>query len=165
DKTDQLSVEGKLLETREGVDLVADQTPDKAPFLDRKTGTRFDAAGRGVEGELKGWTLKALDAVVVKWFAWAAEVPETTVWAPPKEDTPAPAGPPKADPKEAVKEVAGTAEFLRAVPKHAAEFLGYDPKARTVRLLIDGEKVPKAWPLLADAEVKGSGWGGRADQI
>src|SRR5439155_2107397 len=40
-----------------------------------------------------------------------------------------------------------------------------DPKARTVSLLIDGEKVPKAWPLLPDAEVKVSGWWGRANQF
>ena len=169
--TDQLSTEGKLLEQRSGIELAADQTPGKTgQFLDRKTGTRFDMTGRGIEGELKGWTLKAVDAVVVKWFAWAAEVPETTVWSPPKEDVPAPVGDPKAppakaDPKAAIKEVAGSAEFLRNTPKHAATFKGYDPKAGTVTLLIEGEKVPKAWPLLPDAEVKFYGWWGRPQQL
>ena len=73
--------------------------------------------------------------------------------------------PAKVDPKDAIKEVAGTAEFLRNTPKHYATFKGYDAKARTVTLLIDGEKVPKAWPLLPDAEVKVNGWWGRADQL
>jgi len=170
DKTDQLSTEGNLLETRSELELVADQTPGKAPFLERKTGTRFDITGRGIEGELKGWTLRALDAVVVNWFAWAAEMPETTVWSPPKEDAPIPVGPPKnapakVDPKTAMKEVAGAAEFLRNTPKHAATFKAYDGKAGTVTLLIEGEKVAKAWPLLPDAELKVMGWWGRAQQL
>lgn len=52
--------------------------PD-APFLDKETGTRWDITGRGVEGELKGWTLDWVDSVQVKWFAWAAEYPHTSI--------------------------------------------------------------------------------------
>jgi hypothetical protein len=50
-----------------------------APFKDEQTGSRWDAAGRCVEGQLKGWTLEPLDAVQVKWFAWAAEYPGTKI--------------------------------------------------------------------------------------
>ena len=87
------------------------------------------------------------------------------------KDPAPPATPPKTslpvlvDPKDAIREVAGTAEFLRNTPKHAATFKGFDAKARTVTLLIDGEKLPKAWPLLADAEVKVNGWWGRPEQF
>lgn len=52
-----------------------------APFTDKETGSRWDIAGRAVEGELKGWTLSWLESTQVKWFAWAAEYPETAVYA------------------------------------------------------------------------------------
>ena len=39
------------------------------------------------------------------------------------------------------------------------------PKARTVTLLIDGEKVAKVWPVEPDAEVKVMGWWGRLEQL
>ena len=51
-----------------------------APFIDKETGSRWDVAGRAVEGALKGWTLEWLDGAQVKWFAWAAEYPETSVY-------------------------------------------------------------------------------------
>jgi hypothetical protein len=51
-----------------------------APFVDKETKSRWDIAGRAVEGELKGWTLTWLDSTQVKWFAWAAEYPETTIY-------------------------------------------------------------------------------------
>ncbi len=51
-----------------------------APFIDKETGSRWDIAGRAVEGELKGWTLAWLDSVQVKWFAWAAEYPQTSIY-------------------------------------------------------------------------------------
>jgi hypothetical protein len=54
---------------------------DGPPFMDKETGSRWDIAGRAVEGELKGWTLTWLESTQVKWFAWAAEYPETTIYA------------------------------------------------------------------------------------
>jgi hypothetical protein len=51
-----------------------------APFRDNGTSSSFDIAGRGVAGKLKGWTLDWVDSVEVKWFAWAAEHPRTTVY-------------------------------------------------------------------------------------
>lgn len=53
---------------------------DKKGYLDKETNSRWDVAGRAVDGELKGWTLSWLDGVVVRWFAWAAEYPETTIY-------------------------------------------------------------------------------------
>jgi hypothetical protein len=167
-ETKELSKEGAVLEHRAELDIVADGKSDAAPFVDKKSGTRFDLAGRGVEGELKGWTLSTPDAVVAKWFAWSGEYGRSTVYQ--VRDPAPPAAPksepkPKADAKAAIKEVAGSAEFLRNTPKHFATFKGFDAKARTVTLLIDGEKVPKAWPLLPDAEVKVNGWWGRPTQL
>jgi hypothetical protein len=64
-----------------------------------------------------------------------------------------------------IKEVAGTAEFLRSVPKHFATLKGVDAAARRVTLLIEGEKLPKVWPVAVDAEIKVAGWWGRLDQF
>jgi hypothetical protein len=121
---------------------------------DAETHSAWDIAGRCVEGELKGWTLEWVESVQVKWFAWAAEYPETTVYS----DA-------KADANKKVKEVAGTAEFLRLLPKPFATVKAVDPTARTVTLLIDGEKEPKLWPVEPDAEIKVGGWWGRLGQI
>ncbi len=64
-----------------------------------------------------------------------------------------------------VKEIAGSAEFLRSVPKHFATLTGVDVPGHKVTLLIEGEVLPKVWPLVPDAEVKVMGWWGRLDQL
>lgn len=51
-----------------------------APFVDKETGSQWDIAGRAIDGELKGWTLQWLDNTQVKWFAWAAEYPATSIY-------------------------------------------------------------------------------------
>jgi hypothetical protein len=60
--------------------LVRDAQEAAAPFVDKETGSRWDIAGRAVAGELKGWTLRWLDSTQVKWYAWAAEYPQTTIY-------------------------------------------------------------------------------------
>jgi hypothetical protein len=50
-----------------------------AVFTDAETHSRWDITGRAVEGKLKDWTLNWIDSVQVKWFAWAAEYPRTSV--------------------------------------------------------------------------------------
>jgi len=66
---------------------------------------------------------------------------------------------------DAVKQIAGTAEFLRLLPKPFGTIHAVDAKARTVTLLLDGEKVPKVWPVEPDAEIKVAGWWGRLEQF
>jgi hypothetical protein len=66
---------------------------------------------------------------------------------------------------EKVKEIAGTAEFLRSVPKFFATLKAVDAAENRVTLLIDGENLPKVWRLAPDAEVKRAGWWGRLDQF
>ena len=68
-------------------------------------------------------------------------------------------------PADQAKEIAGTSEFLRSVPKHYATLKGVDLKRRQVTLLVEGETLPKIWPLTADAEVKRAGWWARLDQL
>jgi hypothetical protein len=78
------------------------------------------------------------------------------------------AEPPKKDNKgvnDRIKEVAGTAEFLRGVPKYFATLKAVDLPGRRVTLLIEGEKLAKVWPLAPDAELKVFGWWGRLDQF
>lgn len=130
-------------------------------FSDAETKSVWDVAGRCVEGELKGYTLEWVDSVQVKWFAWAAEYPAGSVYA----DQKTTAQPTAAEANKKVKAIAGTAEFLRLLPKPFATVKGIDPKARTVTLLADGETEAKTWPLEPDAEVKVGGWWGRLDQF
>jgi Protein of unknown function (DUF3179) len=159
--TKELSKEGESLEQRSELEIVADGKSDTAPFVEKKSGTRFDVAGRGVDGELKGWVLTPVaDSLMVKWFAWSAEYPRSTVYA--AKEPPLAAKPIAND---VIKEVAGTAEFLRAIPKKFATVQGTDAKTRTVTLLIDGEATAKTWPLTPDAEVKVAGWWGRVEQL
>jgi hypothetical protein len=64
---------------RRAVTLVRDEANPLAPFRDKETDSRWDIAGRAVAGELKGWLLPWLDGTQVKWFAWAAEYPHTSI--------------------------------------------------------------------------------------
>jgi hypothetical protein len=64
---------------KKAVTLKLDDKVPAAPFVDKETGSRWDVAGRAVEGELKGYTLTWVDSVQVQWFAWAAEYPDTTI--------------------------------------------------------------------------------------
>jgi hypothetical protein len=66
---------------------------------------------------------------------------------------------------DTMKEVAGTAEFLRSVPKHFATLKAIDVANHRVTLLLDGESLPKIWSLTPDAEIKVAGWWGRLDQL
>src|SRR6266404_5189077 len=65
--------------------------------------------------------------------------------APAEKPAPGPAVTPPAasDPNKKIKEIAGTAEFLRLLPKPFATLKAFDAKARTVALLFEGEKVAK----------------------
>jgi hypothetical protein len=47
--------------------------------VDELTQSRWDMAGRAVAGPMKGKTLEWADGVQVKWYAWAAEYPETRI--------------------------------------------------------------------------------------
>src|SRR5262245_8344777 len=123
---------------------------------DGETKSTWDIAGRCVDGELKGWTLEWVDSVQVKWFAWSAEHPRTTIYEAPKSP---------ADTNAKVKAIAGTAEFLRLLPKPFATVKAVDPTARQVTLMLDGDRVAKVWPLEPDAEVKIGGWWGRLEQL
>jgi len=64
--------------TGEGI-FTVDPKEEAAPFVDRRTGGRWDITGRGAGGSpMLPW----LDSVQVKWYAWAAEYPETTIFKP-----------------------------------------------------------------------------------
>jgi hypothetical protein len=64
-----------------------------------------------------------------------------------------------------VKEIAGTAEFLRSVPKRFALLEACDSAHGRVTLRVEGEKQPRDWPVVPDAEIKVAGWWGRLDQF
>ncbi len=58
-----------------------DVSPETAPIKDKQTETRWTLAGRGVDGPLRGKELRWVDSVQCRWYAWAAEHPETEVHA------------------------------------------------------------------------------------
>ncbi len=62
--------------------LVLDPNSAIAPVKDHQTNSHWDIAGRAVDGELTGWTLQWLNGTQVKWFAWAAEYPDTSIHKP-----------------------------------------------------------------------------------
>ncbi len=64
-----------------------------------------------------------------------------------------------------IKEIAGRAEVLKAVPKHFGILKAVNPARHRVTLLLDGETLPKVWELTPDAEIKRSGWWARLDQL
>ncbi len=66
---------------------------------------------------------------------------------------------------KAIQEVAGSAEYLRSVPKRWATLTARAPATRTVTLHVEGEATPRQWPLAPDAEIKVLGWWGRLDQL
>ena len=123
-------------------------------ITDKETGTTWGIDGRGSAGELKGWTLEGVDSVACQWFAWSAEYPKTELAEVKPKDV-----------NGQVKMIAGKSELLRLLPKPFGVVKAIDAKARTVSLLLDGEKVAKVWPVEADAEVKIAGWWGRLDQL
>jgi Protein of unknown function (DUF3179) len=51
--------------------------PRAAPFVDQRLGIHWDITGRPQEG---GPRLVWMESVQVKWYAWAAEYPKTTVY-------------------------------------------------------------------------------------
>src|SRR5207245_2726410 len=62
---------------------------------------------------------------------------------------------------EKVKEIAGTAEFLRSVPKAFGKVTFIDPPHNKIALLVEGETLAKVWRVAPDAEIKRAGWWGR----
>jgi hypothetical protein len=138
-----------------------------APFVDRETGSRWDIAGRAVEGPLKDWTLTWLDSTQVKWFAWAAEHPQTTIDDPLAAGASFQSGEETKKPKvnDAIKQIAGTAEFLRNIPKKFGTLQEVDSAKHAVTLLLEGDKEPTTWRLTPDAELKVAGWWGRLEQF
>ncbi len=61
--------------------LYADKiSPESAPFKDKETGTRWSIAGRGIDGPLRGQELTWAKSIQCRWYAWASEYPETTIF-------------------------------------------------------------------------------------
>ena len=58
----------------------SESSPESAPFKDKETGTRWTLAGRGVDGPLRGKELTWTPSVQCRWYAWAAEYPNTKIF-------------------------------------------------------------------------------------
>ncbi len=61
------------------VTLVVDLSDPASPWVDRESGSRWSVAGRAVSGPRRGQALRWLPGVMVKWYAWAAGYPATSL--------------------------------------------------------------------------------------
>ncbi len=64
--------------TVDGQELTFDY--DGTDFIDQETGSKWNALGLAVEGELAGTQLKAVASINHFWFSWAAFRPETRIY-------------------------------------------------------------------------------------
>src|SRR5262249_10958056 len=129
---------------------------ETAPFVDKRTCLRWDTPGRAIEG---GPRLAWLDSIQVKWFAWSAEYPETSIYG--KDAA-------KADYKPLGGKNVDTAEplgNLDVTSRRFAVLKAADTRRQRVTLQVEGETEPRQWPLRPDAEVWHAGWWGRPDQF
>src|SRR5262249_27750416 len=128
---------------------------EAAPFVDQRLGVHWDITGRPAEG---GPRLAWLDSVQVKWFAWAAEHPDTSIYGKdparpdvkPLKDNPEPPGP---------------HGNLDVSARRFAILKDVDGRRQRVTLLLEGETEPRVWGLRPGAEVWHTGWWGRLDQF
>jgi hypothetical protein len=68
------AIDGRALTFR------ADESaPETAPFVDQETNSRWTLAGRAVDGPLRGRELQWVPSLQCRWYAWAAEYPETRI--------------------------------------------------------------------------------------
>ena len=65
--------------TNDPVTLVVDRSIPESPWVDKETGSRWSIVGRAVLGPRKGQSLRWLPGVMVKWYAWAASNPDTSL--------------------------------------------------------------------------------------
>jgi hypothetical protein len=56
------------------------EAPEVAPFKDRETGSQWTAAGRAVNGPLRGTELEWVSSLQCRWYAWVAQKPSTIVY-------------------------------------------------------------------------------------
>ncbi len=73
-------VAGSLSSGPRRLSFIRAENSASGPFMDLETKSIWDVAGRCSDGALKGWTLEWIDSVQVKWFAWAAEYPQTEIY-------------------------------------------------------------------------------------
>jgi hypothetical protein len=133
-----------------------DRKAGEAPFTDERLRLHWDITGRPVEG---GPRLAWLDSVQVKWFAWAAEFPETSLFG---KDAPDPDSKPRTDKSP---DFAGPLGNLDVSARRFGILKAADPQRQRVTLLLEGETEPKEWPLRPGAELWCGAWWGRLDQF
>jgi len=61
------------------VTLAVDASDPEFPWMDQETSSRWSITGRAVSGPRKGQTVRWLPGVMVKWHAWAADYPSTSL--------------------------------------------------------------------------------------
>jgi hypothetical protein len=136
--------------------FTVDETSEAAPFVDKRTGSHWDITGRSVGG---GPRLAWMNSVQVKWFAWAAEYPQTSIYgqSSAKNDY---------QPLTSTNvSSAGAHGNLDATARHFGILKNVDPAHERVTVLVEGEKDPKEWPLSPGAELWCAGWWSRLDQF
>ncbi len=145
--------------TLERSDVTAANGVASEVVIDKESNSRWDVAGRAVEGELKDWTLTWIDSMQVKWFAWSAEYPRTQIYG--QSNATADFKPTDQSHLE-ISEPLGNQDVT---VRHFAILKDFDAERRQLTLQVEGDPEPTVWFLEPGAEVWYSGWWGRLDQF
>ncbi|MBI3877294.1 MAG: DUF3179 domain-containing protein [Verrucomicrobia bacterium] len=104
-----------------------------APFMDKETFSHWNIEGRAVEGPLKGKTLVWLPGVQCKWFAWAAEYPNTSIYTPADK---------RAEASEAIvaRLIQGERLDWQKLVKTTGHLVNMDPAGKSLTVFTDHDK-------------------------
>lgn len=84
DEGEDVGATGVFLPSVDGRPLTFERLGDEnGPIRDRETGSTWSVTGRATDGPLAGSRLRPVVHGNHFWFAWAAFVPETTIWTAP----------------------------------------------------------------------------------
>lgn len=127
--------------------------------LDQETQSHWDIAGRGIDGNLKSWTLTWVDSTQVKWFAWAAEYPQCQIFG---HSSATADFQPLNSPRSNLAPPLGNQDVTL---RQFAVLKSIDAERHRLTLQIEGETELKECDLEPGAEVWHAGWWGRLDQF
>jgi hypothetical protein len=128
-----------------------------APFMDHETFSHWTIEGRAVEGPLKDQTLAWLPGVMCRWFAWAAEYPQTEIYAPDKNGT-------QASEPLVARLIEGERLDWDQLVKTAGYVVKKDPARKTITVFSENDMKEHELLLTPQTEFHVDGaWGAPAD--
>jgi hypothetical protein len=110
-------------------------------FIDRETKSRWGVEGRAGAGPLKGKTLRWVNSVQCRWFAWAAEYPETQIYFQPDKTKSSSNEPKLAETVTARLQKPIAVKFVRTPLHEAFAYIGQETG---VTFIVDGNALKQS---------------------